>query len=482
MKKLLLLLPLAYIAITAYGQTSIPNGNFESWNTVTYDYPQNYPFNSNSEILSRYQSVLPFNITKTTSAHSGSYAVQVSTVASVADTAMGYFINTNPNSGDPSTWTGGMPYTEKPTGITGYYKYNKTTGDSATIIAVFSKGGINIGTYLFNFGGLHTNYVQFNFALSPPLSQAPDAVIFAASSSNIMVKQNGVAGSVLELDDVSFTGVASQPALMNGNFETWDSQTINNPADWYINGNISSVNRTTDAYKGNYAIELKTFLDTDENNNPMARAGQIATGYYPRNCNGNCVQLGGFKYSKQIDTLTFWYKYSPMDKDTAGLFLTFKKNGSSFWVDGVGTNLFPSDNYQYVEIPFNLWQAPDTVIVDMQSTSWKHTLVSYVGSTLIVDEIQFKSQPVLYASLPAITAKDRLSVFPNPSEGKFRISNDAGIQQIIVYNMLGKQIYLKTNSDQEKLNEIDLTKFPKGVYFIEVNDGRKTRTKKIVIQ
>lgn len=482
MKKHLLLLSLAYTAITAYGQTSIPNGNFETWNTVSYDYPQNYPYTSNTEVLSRYQSVLPFNVVKSTSAHSGSYAVQVSTLASGADTAMGYFINTNPNSGDPSTWTGGMPYTEKPTGITGYYKYNKATGDSATIIVVFNKGGINIGTYMFNFGGYHTDYFQFNFTLSPALTQTPDAVIFAASSSNIMVKENGVAGSVLVLDDVSFTGVTSQPALMNGNFEAWDSQTINNPADWYIEGESGSAIRTTDAHKGNYAIELKTFPGTDQNNNPIARAGQIATGYYPRNCNSNCNQLGGFPYSAQNDVLTFWYKYLPMGKDTAQLFLNFKKNGSSFWADGVGTNLFPSANYQYVEMPFNLWQAPDTVIVNIQSSVWNHTLVSYVGSTLIIDEIQFKSQPILYAGLPAFTAKEQLSVFPNPSDGKFSISNEAGISQIIVYNMLGKQVYSKITPNLERISDLDLSNLNKGIYFLEINSGAKLHTQKIVIR
>ena len=48
MKKNLLLLSLAIIAMTvAYGQSSIPNGNFEQWTSQSFDNPQNYPYTSN---------------------------------------------------------------------------------------------------------------------------------------------------------------------------------------------------------------------------------------------------------------------------------------------------------------------------------------------------------------------------------------------------------------------------------------------------
>jgi len=480
MKRQLLLLCLAYVAITAYGQTAIPNGNFETWNSITYDFPLNYPYNSNYDVLYRYQSALAFNVEKTTPAYHGSNAVKLTTTGSETQTAIGYFINVNPNNGNPFTWSGGMPYTQKPTGIRGYYKYNVAAGDSALIFAVFSKGGVNIGTYLFNIGQVHTDFTLFNFTFNPPLAEDPDSVIFAATSSNILVNENGVAGSVLILDSVSFTGVASQPVLLNGDFEAWDSQTIFNPADWYISGESTGTMRTMDALKGDYAIELKTYLGTDQNSNPIARAGQIATGYYPRNCGGNCDELGGFPYDKLIDTLAFWYKYSPSGDDSAVVYLNFKKNGIP--VFGLQKFLPASAEYQYVEMPFNAWQLPDTVIVNIQSSYWYDTLVTSAGSTLIVDEIQFKSEPILYASLPVFETKDQLSVFPNPSGGKFRIRSESAIKQVIVYNMLGKQIYVKNNAGGERLNDIDLTKFKKGVYFIEIYDNTKMHTEKIVIR
>lgn len=482
MKKHLLLLTLVYIAITAFGQNSIPNGNFENWNTVTYDYPQNYPYNSNFDALFRYETPLPFNVVKTADSYHGSGAIVLSTVTSGSNTAFGYFINSNPQNGDPATWSGGIPYTEMPTGITGYYKYNVATGDSAIIFAVFSKAGHNIGTYFYPIGNLHTDWTQFSFTFNPPLAEAPDSVIFAATSSNIMKSDYGVPGSVLTLDYVSFTGVSSQPPMMNGDFELWQTETLSTPADWIMQSNYDqrgNENRTTDAFKGQYAIELKTYLGGNDGK-PAARAEQASTGYYPKNCDGNCVQLGGHSYTLTKDTLAFWYKYTPISNEKAEVYLNFKKQGNSIrWED---RELPASVDYQYVEIPFELWQTPDTVIVNIQSSRWNDSLVSAVGCKLVIDEVHFKSQPILYTDLPAITEKLSFSVFPNPSTGKFRIHNEGGITQVKVYNLLGKQVFSKINTDREKLNEIDLTNFQKGVYSVEIYNGTKIMTKKIVIQ
>ncbi|MDO9257255.1 MAG: T9SS type A sorting domain-containing protein [Bacteroidales bacterium] len=482
MKKLLLLLPLAYMAITAYGQTSIPNGNFESWNSVTYDYPQNYPYNSNYDAFFRYETPLPFNVIKTTDAYHGIYAIEISTVTSGTNTAFGYFLNSNPKNGNPTEWTGGTPYTEVPTGIRGYYKYNVATGDSAVIFAVFSKGGINIGTYLYPIGDLHADWTLFDFTFDPPLETAPDSVIFAATSSNIMVSDYGVAGSVLTLDSVSFTGVASQPEEMNGNFEDWATETLLTPSDWIMQTNYDQrgvESRTVDAVKGEYAIEVKTFLGENDGR-PVARGEQASTGYYPDNCDGNCIQQGGHPYTNMKDTLAFWYKYTPSSSVKAEVYLNFKKNGNSIKWEGV--ELLASLDYQYVEIPFELWQAPDTVIVNIQSLRWEDTLVSALGSVLTIDEIHFKSQPILYAGLPKFVPDNTLNIFPNPSSGKFRIRNGAEINQVIVYNQVGRQVYSRLLTVGEKLNEIDLTSLKKGVYFIEIYDQQSRHTKKIVIQ
>jgi hypothetical protein len=480
MKKKLLLLCLVFVAIIVHGQTpSIPNGNFEQWTSATCDDVQNYLGSSNSQNFFRYH--LPFNVVKSTDAYHGTYAVQLTTNASAKDTSFAYFINTDPN-GPPNSWTGGMPYNEKPTGIRGYYKYNVATADSATIIIAFSKAGTNVGTYVFTIGGIHNTYTLFNFNLSPALSVTPDSVVFGALSCKLNGGPNGptgIPGSILKLDSVSFTGVASQPALMNGDFELWKSQTFSNPNNWYLqNDDGRGTNRTTDVEAGSYAIELKTFPG-DHNNHPIAQAGSISTGYYPENCN-NCTEQGGYPFSNKIDTLAFWYKYVPSGNDSASVFLNFKKSGVKFF--GTGVSLHAAATYQYKEIPFNTVQTPDSVLIQIQSSSWNDTLLSFVGSDLKIDEIHFKSQP-LTTGIVNNRNEHTLSVFPNPTTGKIQIQNlGVDVQNLEIYNVLGETVYTTCRLKQQTVNEIDLSGFQKGIYFVKMTAGEKNYTEKIVLQ
>ena len=478
MKKHLLLLSLVYIAITTYGQNSIPNGNFETWNSSTFDNPQNYPNSSNIQNFFQYH--LPFNVTQTTDAYHGAYAVQLTTNASATDTSFAYFINANPEN-DPSTWTGGMAFNQKPTGIRGYYKYNVATADSGTIIVAFSKAGVNLGTYIFQIGGVHNTYTLFNYIFNPALTVTPDSVIFGAISCKLVNGQpHGPAGSTMFLDSVSYTGVSSQPALMNGDFELWQSQTFNSPADWFVQGDQGTgMFRTTDKVAGSYALELITYLG-QQNNHPVARSGQISTGYYPNNCNGNCNEQGGYPFSNQVDTLAFWYKYIPSGNDSASINLTFKKNGSN--IGGSGMNLHAAETYQYKEIPFNIWEAPDSVIIQIQSSSWNDTLPSFVGSNLKIDELYFKSQ-LPNTGIFNYGNNKSISIFPNPSNGKFQIQGlGINVQRLEIYNVFAEKVYATSDFKQQSSNEIDLSKFRKGIYIAKIYNGTEIHTKTIVIQ
>ena len=484
MKKFLFLLCLAYSAITTYGQTSsIPNGNFEQWTSDTFDNPQNYPIGSNTQNFFQYR--LPSNVTKTTDAYHGTYAVQLTTNASATDTCPGYFLNFNPdkNHNGPSSWTGGMAYNEKPIGIRGYYKYNVATADSATIAVIFSKAGVNIGTYVFPIGGIHNTYTLFNFTFTPALTITPDSVIFAAVSCKYLGgSPYGPAGSTLKIDSVSFTGVSSQPALMNGDFELWQSQTLYSSNNWfnYGDGNGSGFSRTTDAKAGLYAMELTTYLGYKNGNSvPAANAGIVSTGY--SNCNGGCHEVGGHPFSNQVDTLAFWYKYAPSANDSAQININFKKNGSFIW--GKYNSLLAASTYQYVEIPFHIpGQAPDSVIIDIESSLPNDTLLSSVGSDLKIDEIHFKSQP-LNMGIFNYKNENAINIFPNPANDKIQVQVlGFKIQSLEICNLLGEKVYTTSNFKWKILNEIDLSTFQKGIYFVKIYGDTKIYTKKIIIQ
>lgn len=481
MKKLILLLSLTFFSLAINAQYSIPNGNFEQWTTNTFDNPLNYPNTSNVQNFFRYH--LPGNVTKTQDAYHGLYAVQLTTNANATDTSFAYFVNESPE-GDPSTWTGGMPYNQKPTGIRGYYKYNVANADSGTIFVTFSKAGVNVGSYFFLVGGIQNNYTLFDFTLNPALSVTPDSVIFGALSCKFVGGEpHGPVGSTLILDNVSFTGVNSQPTSMNGDFEEWQTQTYNSPNNWYTRSDMGEgFNRITDAVAGNYAIELITTLGTDQYGNPKVRQGHISTGYYPDNCNP-CNQLGGYPYSNQIDTLAFWYKYAPSNNDSAQVYLSFKKNGIQF--SGAIKTLHAASSYTYMEIPFYNWQTPDSVVVEIQSSVWQDSLPSFAGSSLIIDEMHFKSQPFFTGINSVNFAKNNVHIYPNPVKtiATININPDINTEglELRVYDIYGRTIK-KTNIENHTFI-FDGENLSSGLYFYEVgNSSRILQNGKLVME
>jgi hypothetical protein len=282
---------------------------------------------------------------------------------------------------------------------------------------------------------------------------------------------------------VNFTGVVSQPLAMNGDFELWNSQSLSFPSQWHIlssGDQQSGVSQTTDAHQGTYAVEMKTYLG-DSNGHPAAQPAVIGTGWFPNNCNGGCSEKGGMPYNLTQDTLVFWYKYVPMGADNALVNLVFKKNGTYVYVNSA--SIPASSTYKRFAFPFNTFLTPDTVIVNILSSDYSHSDISFVGSDLKLDSIYFKSQMVVTgADLLRGEDDGTITVYPNPSGGQFRISSSlSGIKSIDLYSSSGQKVYSRTGVKKEDVNDLDLPPLAKGVYFLKINDGSAIHTKKIVI-
>jgi len=475
MKKTLLLTAGIFAVVLNASAQSIPNGDFETWNSYNYEIPQNYVQSSNTDVFFKCQT--PFNCVKVSPGQSGSYAVQLTTEIGNNDTCFGYFINGNPNGGNPSQWHGGIPYSQMPTGLRGYYKSAIPAGDSAVVIASFSKAGSNIGFYALKLYGTNASFVPFSFNFSPALSVAPDSVMFGVTSSDVF---DGIAisGSTITIDSVSFTGGVTQPALMNGSFETWQTNTIDLPVGWFVgSGQGAGYYKSTDSYSGTYTLEIQTY-EGDNNGVPRAQSGEISTGYYI--CNGGpCYLYGGLPYSNQIDTLSFYYKYAPMADDSAQVDMQFKLAGTQ--TNWQGTLLEGTGGiYQYMEIPFNLGTAPDSVVVEMRSSKWGDSALVYVGSDLKIDQLQFKSQP-LPSGITNYSNDKNVSVYPNPSTGMVYIYSDSKISELEITNILGEKVCSAQIGNYKAA--VDLSVNGSGVYFYVLKNSEKTIAKgKILIQ
>lgn len=377
MKKLLLFIGLAFMAGAATAQ-SIPNGGFENWTTNTFE-DLMYYYTSNHD----HMGTPPYTVLKTSDAKSGSYAVKLETIFVAPDTINSFVAN-----GDPSHPVGqGVPYTEQATGITGYYKGTFVNNDSAIVWVIFKSNGTVIGNYLNKIGASQSAYTKFNFTFLPALSTAPDSMIIALTSSNLLVNK-GVPGTTVQFDSIAFTGVTAQPNNFNGDFEMWSQQSITTVNQW----NVSHVGiQTNDKYSGNYALELRT-----ENTGSGTSQSSATNGVsYPGGTKG------GSPFTNQVDTLVFYYKFSASDiNDSAQVQLSFKNSGTTFQF--ISTLLKDTSAYKRVEIPFNLPSVPDSVLIFINSSkTWQNIPASYVGGDLKIDNMFFKSQQIPVSAILA---------------------------------------------------------------------------------
>ncbi len=478
---------LCAIIFPVNAQTFVPNGGFENWTTNSYLLPKNYVSSSNIRSM---ENSNVFNVTQTTSAYHGTYAIQLTTVAPVApaiDTTGGYFTNaTSTDTGDPTTWPGGIPYNQMPTGIRGYYTYNVDHADSALIGVVFKKNGVSFAHYFYAVGGIHSNYTPFAFTFTPALTQAPDSIIFIATSSNLLIF-SGLPGSTAKFDSISFTGTASQPTMMNGDFESWTSyNTPPSPNDWNDGGNYIAVTQTTDAYSGSYAVELRTLAGTQNKSGGGSFQLNIANLQDGQGNNVTGAFTGGFPYNLQSGKLTFYYKYAPANPtDSASININLKHLGLN--VGGNGMSLPAASNYTYVEMPFSGNQVPDSAMINIASSkwlgqTWADTAKSYVGAVLKIDGLAIKTSST---GITENNADANITFYPNPMKetGVFDIPAQTELAGLYlrIYNVSGVTVkVLPVSTHKIYLNKGDLLP---GIYYYEFSQSNNVLKKgKIIVE
>ena len=111
------------------------------------------------------------------------------------------------------------------------------------------------------------------------------------------------------------------------------------------------------------------------------------------------------------------------------------------------------------------WWNPDGTPNDLRSDS---TYYYYFHSAVAgLKDLQLKNSGI--------------SVYPNPSNGKFKIcSPESSINAVEIFNLLGEKVY--SNANQSAKSEIYLSTVDKGVYLLKIKTGGKSNSMKIVIQ
>jgi len=481
----------------------VPNGSFEAWKTTNYVTPVNYPYTTDKQ-MQPWLGLDPF-VEKTTDAYHGQYALKLMSQAFDDEAIPGFISNFDTNSDeDLFTWHGGIPVTEKPTGLKGYYKYNMGVEDTAMIIAIFSKAGINLGTYFISLEGPKTAYSLFEHTFDPPLTETPDSMILAIASSYV-IYEHAYGGSELYLDKLELTGVTQQPPSLNGDFEDWLTDSSESPLSWASMGLAGNVVKSNVAADGQHALTLRTLWDEADSS---LVPGMVISSSVPLLY---AFSEGGFPITNLKDTLAFYYQYTPAQQDDQGVLAIYMAATSlDYWDQKIvftpklgkpSTNqkapnrmnqyvwsnqlmLAPCSTYQYMEIPFDLTEhpiIPDRMIIMASSSSHEGDNPSYAGSELLLDNLHFRSStwPV---ALPTVDLQQALSLYPNPSQGLSRLVDPQGLyERIEVFNLMGQRVRSLTKEKGSTDMTIDLTGQPAGLYLIRASyDGQKTTLKLVL--
>jgi hypothetical protein len=77
--------------------------------------------------------------------------------------------------------------------------------------------------------------------------------------------------------------------------------------------------------------------------------------------------------------------------------------------------------------------------------------------------------------------ENEMSVYPNPSYGKFVLKSNTSFKTLQIFNVAGKNIYELNKPVTNGQNEIILPSMPRGIYLIRLSDGEKLFTRKLVI-
>jgi hypothetical protein len=134
------------------------------------------------------------------------------------------------------------------------------------------------------------------------------------------------------------------------------------------------------------------------------------------------------------------------------------------------------------------YNTSDLVFGHLMSTQFPYWFKGVIDDARIYNRVLSQSEISGYCSfLAGVDEADELSsaiqLYPNPSNGKLNISLNRNLTgQLTISNLLGEIIYSeKLNGTAGSTNTINLNTAA-GVYFLKVSDGKKSFTRKLVIE
>jgi len=243
--------------------------------------------------------------------------------------------------------------------------------------------------------------------------------------------------------------------IPNAGFENWTTSVwgYDNPDNWETSNAqlaCSEIKKDSNFYQGNFAAQILTIA--------CAGWAQIQFPITTHPLNLNC-----------------YVRTSLIGTDTVLIRIELLKNGNI--VDnGLWTNTTNIDSFALITIPITQNASIiDSALVYMQSGNNS-------GTELIADNLYFD----FISSIEEKKNNSSCTLYPNPVNDKLTIfieSINSNYIIINIFNTQGKEIYSEITNEYSGvyIQELDVSKFSKGLYTVQAIIGDKIITKKIII-
>jgi hypothetical protein len=473
MNRKLLFFAILFSTLNLFGQDQLSNGSFNNWtSSKNAEFPTSW-----TTSLNEYGILYPGAdyILKSNDASNLNSSLKISTLELDGDTSFGFALLGSIANEGPS---GGIPFSIPIDSIIFDAKFELLNDDTANVLIILKNNGIPIDMNIFQIDGLQSEWTRYAFPVNQ-FNLTPDSLILGFTSGDI---NNNMAtdGSWFMIDNIRFKLGTTEltGGIPNPSFETWTDITSESPDDWFTYNsltspaNFASITKTSGAYEGAYAVELRPDTLVMNNNRDFIEAMLIY---------GVLDFETGNTYGKPFvaspTNLTGYYKWEPNGIDTATIEIGFTLLGSYVGFADLEITTQQS-SYVSFDIPLMLGDAPDSVVLLINGGK--------AGSVLTIDNLQFNGGNVGIEKI-AMNATTS-AIHPNPAVGntnlKIGLPKKATVSYTVINN-LGQTILTTDlgfkNAGSHNI-ELASENFNSGLYFVKVSIDQKETTHKLIVR
>jgi hypothetical protein len=250
--------------------------------------------------------------------------------------------------------------------------------------------------------------------------------------------------------------LAAQDTIPNPGFESWTNHgTYMDPTNWttlnpYTGAGAVTCSQSNDAHSGSYSVKLTT-----KSLGSIMVPATLTTGKIDLVTQ---TVVGGLADTARPAYLTGWYKYAPVNTDTASLEVHFFASQAE-----IGTGILRVSGtvstwtHFTVAINYSSGATPDTSRLLFVSSA---TDTPQVGTALWLDDLA-------YSNVSGIkeTEVQQMRIYPNPASHVVNIDNfDMHASYLQVYSYDGQLV--KTFMLHDGANELSIGTLTSGLYLL----------------